>query len=97
MIYITNISVISVLYMLLNFYLLDLKSFQRKLYQINVYFCSFIRIKFYLFGGISRVKKNFMLILSMYSIIYSCLDCAKRPARVKSQNNVWEVITKTIK
>ncbi|OCA54600.1 hypothetical protein Phpb_02241 [Photorhabdus namnaonensis] len=31
MIYITNISVISVLYMLLNFYLLDLKSNQYEL------------------------------------------------------------------
>ncbi len=95
--YITNISVISVLYILLNVYLLDLNSDKLKLNRINIYFCLFIRIKFYLFVVINRVKKNFMLILSMNLIIYSCLDCAKRPAGVKSQNNVWEIIIRTIK
>ncbi|CAQ85733.1 Hypothetical protein PAU_03645 [Photorhabdus asymbiotica] len=58
-----------------------------------MYFCLFIRIKYYLFVAINIVKKNFMLILATIMIIYSYLDCAKRPAKMKSQNNIWEAIT----
>ncbi len=95
--HITNISVISVLYILLNVYLLVSNSDKYKLNRINIYIYFFIRIKFYLFVVIKKSEKNFMLNLSMNLIIYSRLDCAKRPAGVKSQNNVWEVIIKTIK
>ncbi|NRN30341.1 hypothetical protein [Photorhabdus heterorhabditis] len=57
--YLTNISVISVLYILLNVYFSDLKSDKLKLYSINIYFYFFIRIKFYLYRGYQHDKKEF--------------------------------------
>ncbi len=69
--YLTNISVISVLYILLNVYFSDLKSDKLKLYSINIYFYFFIRIKFYPHCGYQHGKKEFYAYFSgQYDYIF---------------------------